>query len=165
MKYYTLLIVLLIVVGCSKSKSTNPVTTIQSQASSIGLKLDSPYQLKSGQYHSSYGFIIFHSNQTITEYGDAGILDTITYHAKFLFKQTFSSSLLSSGSGFSISIIDTLTIQPLFYKNCFLPSDTANPPIIGTFLSGDIVQNNLPTLGCQYPHWSADIFSVLIPVK
>ena len=136
--------------GCKKStKTTSP--TLTSEATLCGLQFEHIYQVGLNKAFSGGDYIIFHANQTVSEWLPpapipGSITDTFHYSASLVFSNSDSRGLLQNGNAFKVQILSPYDSanKCSFYMFSFISYDTIT---LGTFISGNIVQNSQPTLG------------------
>lgn len=151
MKWLILIPILLI--GCKKNDTptlnNSSRNELQLTSNNIGLELETKY-LYDG-INGGIDSIVFHSNGTITEYhmltlGLKSYKDT-TYKIEYIISKDNSTSILKDGICIKYYIPNNAGSNDYAFYDLLKWNDTAN---IGTYLQGDIVKNNKPTLGIKF---------------
>jgi len=142
----------LLALGCSKrNNNTTPVSTLQSTASEIGLIWGHPYKFIQGDTNDVITFYQSDSMKEMDRNVDAmgnpiGICDTLTFSVVYFHSISYSTSLLKDGAGLAVVLTGLNQITSFSTKCGYYSGDTI---LIGTYLSGNIIQSGNPTLGFE----------------
>lgn len=154
---YTILAILCLSLACKKTGNKTTEPTLTSEATSCGLQFEHVYQVGYPNELITGDYIIFHPNQTVTEwapsYPGSTSNDTFKYMVSLTFSSDNASGLLKNGDAFKACLSMPLdTSNKCIFYSFSEPWPSSTTPyydtiIFGTFISGSIVQNSQPTLG------------------
>lgn len=152
---YILPIIIVIAFSCKKKENISITTDFTAQAKSAGIEVGHQYSMGS-KYSPMLSKVTFNSNSTITEYVGT---DTFIYPVHVNLKTDYSKSLINNGTALQVwSDYDSTLTKISFRIYNMVEPYTFDTVYIGTFLSGDMVKNSMPTLGGIVNHFNSYVF-------
>lgn len=160
-----LLLFIVCIVLFSCKKSSNSDLNAYNNITTIGLRFEKPYLVCNSIYgydsifsknESPHDTIIFHSNETITENNFRG---SLTCKVHYVAINGYSTSVLQNGQQLQF-YADTTNISTeingfdFIQMICLLPIEYGDTCTIGTYLSGNYLYLNRPTIEVIAPSFS-----------
>jgi hypothetical protein len=149
MKNTLILLSLLFLFSCKKKDSPTPEQTLVSQGNSIGLQFEHKYHIADSPLLIGNDSVVFHSNGTISE---SEMFSDTAYAVSYIFTSGNSSAIFEGGNAIRLYIpgaLPNVKSFGLLFQSALYTQEHKDTMTLATFVSGDAVTNNKPTLAIQ----------------